>query len=113
MVRFVCFLQAEAGIRDWSVTGVQTCALPISARGDRGVAQHGDGEGTSQADRSHEPFSLSLVLPIDLLGIRHVDRGALDNRPACQIGRASCRERVWSSGSAVTLKRRERAEVSG
>src|SRR5438093_8514794 len=31
---FKCFLffffQAEDGIRDWSVTGVQTCALPIS-----------------------------------------------------------------------------------
>src|SRR5262249_57756336 len=24
------FVQAEDGIRDWSVTGVQTCALPIS-----------------------------------------------------------------------------------
>src|SRR5258706_10710242 len=28
------FFQAEDGIRDWSVTGVQTCALPISRRGD-------------------------------------------------------------------------------
>src|SRR5262249_59360244 len=28
---FVFFFQAEDGIRDWSVTGVQTCALPISA----------------------------------------------------------------------------------
>src|SRR5258706_3810972 len=27
---FVVFFQAEDGIRDWSVTGVQTCALPIS-----------------------------------------------------------------------------------
>src|SRR5437016_11846979 len=29
----VCFFffQAEDGIRDWSVTAVQTCALPISA----------------------------------------------------------------------------------
>src|SRR5262249_58290096 len=27
VVRF--FFQAEDGIRDWSVTGVQTCALPI------------------------------------------------------------------------------------
>src|SRR5438093_2083859 len=26
---FVFFFQAEDGIRDWSVTGVQTCALPI------------------------------------------------------------------------------------
>src|SRR5262249_60129754 len=27
----VVFFQAEDGIRDWSVTGVQTCALPISS----------------------------------------------------------------------------------
>src|SRR2546427_3157947 len=27
------FFQAEDGIRDLTVTGVQTCALPISARG--------------------------------------------------------------------------------
>src|SRR5262249_56648055 len=27
---FDFFFQAEDGIRDWSVTGVQTCALPIS-----------------------------------------------------------------------------------
>src|SRR5437016_9617230 len=30
---FVFFFQAEDGIRDWSVTGVQTCALPIYVRG--------------------------------------------------------------------------------
>ena len=46
IVRFCCFknffkkkkknfffFQAEDGIRDHCVTGVQTCALPISARG--------------------------------------------------------------------------------
>src|SRR5262249_59993427 len=32
---FFFFFQAEDGIRDWSVTGVQTCALPIS----QGLAQ--------------------------------------------------------------------------
>src|SRR2546430_2729233 len=32
--RTVCFFQAEDGIRDLTVTGVQTCALPISGRGD-------------------------------------------------------------------------------
>src|ERR1039457_7253456 len=26
---FLCFFQAEDGIRDYKVTGVQTCALPI------------------------------------------------------------------------------------
>src|SRR5256886_9030096 len=30
MVSFRFFFQAEAGIRDLTVTGVQTCALPIS-----------------------------------------------------------------------------------
>src|SRR5205807_5712818 len=31
----VFFFQAEDGIRDYKVTGVQTCALPISERGAR------------------------------------------------------------------------------
>src|ERR1022692_4514815 len=30
-VNFVFFFQAEDGIRDYKVTGVQTCALPIRA----------------------------------------------------------------------------------
>src|SRR5256885_12593875 len=29
---YLFFFQAEDGIRDYKVTGVQTCALPISAR---------------------------------------------------------------------------------
>src|SRR5438046_5551114 len=29
MLFSIFFFQAEDGIRDWSVTGVQTCALPI------------------------------------------------------------------------------------
>src|SRR5262249_59200507 len=33
------FFQAEDGIRDWSVTGVQTCALPILALDPRCGAQ--------------------------------------------------------------------------
>src|SRR2546427_13280590 len=38
--RFCCFFffQAEDGIRDLTVTGVQTCALPISADDD--LARH-------------------------------------------------------------------------
>src|SRR5437016_9684767 len=31
------FFQAEDGIRDWSVTGVQTCALPIWPLNGRGL----------------------------------------------------------------------------
>src|SRR5256885_12656026 len=33
--RLVFFFQAEDGIRDYKVTGVQTCALPISDQGKR------------------------------------------------------------------------------
>src|SRR5437867_13315531 len=42
---FFFFFQAEDGIRDRTVTGVQTCALPISPPGCR--------------DRSHRPPSCS------------------------------------------------------
>src|SRR5258706_6638121 len=35
---FFFFFQAEDGIRDWSVTGVQTCALPIT---DQSQAEDG------------------------------------------------------------------------
>src|SRR3989454_7814924 len=35
---FFFFFQAEDGIRDYKVTGVQTCALPISGRASRARA---------------------------------------------------------------------------
>src|SRR6266700_3397182 len=35
---FFFFFQADDGIRDFHVTGVQTCALPISPRHDRLMA---------------------------------------------------------------------------
>src|SRR5947209_17380491 len=37
LVSFIFFFQAEDGIRDIGVTGVQTCALPISAGGVHGT----------------------------------------------------------------------------
>src|SRR5437016_7282776 len=39
-VFFFFFFQAEDGIRDWSVTGVQTCALPIFTPKDDTPAQN-------------------------------------------------------------------------
>src|SRR2546430_11112702 len=91
---FMCFFfQAEDGIRDLTVTGVQTCALPISA--------------------SLEDRTLDLLHPVDLallvaglLDVSLVDDEAgpqlepLHRRlePGdlllLQIGRASCRGRV-------------------
>src|SRR5438093_5838736 len=42
LVHRLFFFQAEDGIRDWSVTGVQTCALPISWPWDPGHATDSD-----------------------------------------------------------------------
>src|ERR1039457_7463361 len=38
---FFFFFQAEDGIRDYKVTGVQTCALPICSRHHGRSLQHG------------------------------------------------------------------------
>src|SRR5207237_4311057 len=53
---FFFFFQAEDGIRDSSVTGVQTCALPISKGRDRVLAaaaggEQGEGETARQDER--------------------------------------------------------------
>src|SRR2546426_2002218 len=46
VVFFFFFFQAEDGIRDYKVTGVQTCALPISADGSYWSSYvFSDGEG--------------------------------------------------------------------
>src|SRR2546430_9702747 len=76
------FFQAEDGIRDLTVTGVQTCALPISRK--RLVRRAG--RGVDEADR----------------------RPARDLR---EIGRASCRERGEISGGAVSLKKKKKKQV--
>src|SRR5207245_8376355 len=89
------FFQAEDGIRDATVTGVQTCALPISDL----VAQQ----------RAQEFQRLRLLLDaqdINLLCRVEIRRG-LDGpdfaaeqrqrvREGHEIGRASCRERGWT-----------------
>src|SRR6266478_5591832 len=47
---FFFFFQAEDGIRDLTVTGVQTCALPIWSRFHGGrVADHADGVAVDTA----------------------------------------------------------------
>src|SRR3989442_11375584 len=48
-IRFFFFFQAEDGIRDADVTGVQTCALPISSAVE---PPHGV---TRQMDLAHRP----------------------------------------------------------
>src|SRR2546426_5245986 len=44
---FFFFFQAEDGIRDYKVTGVQTCALPISLRRRAGLLDELRGRGAA------------------------------------------------------------------
>src|SRR5437762_8934410 len=50
-VPFFFFFQAEDGIRDTSVTGVQTCALPIYARADDRLHPRERRAGALELDR--------------------------------------------------------------
>src|SRR2546422_3566266 len=86
------FFQAEDGIRDVAVTGVQTCALPISV--DSAVhAAAAEQRGIRRVDDGVDRLLRDIAL--DSFDLRH---GASYPSPVwvnrLEIGRASCRERV-------------------
>src|SRR2546430_7760310 len=88
---FFFFFQAEDGIRDLTVTGVQTCALPIYAFGEHLVLllerrRDLDGAGLHATDRGFGAVLGQAQAALDAAGL-----GARD---IAEIGRASCRERV-------------------
>src|SRR5207253_8417317 len=96
VVFFFFFFQAEVGIRDGHVTGVQTCALPISPRAHRAVSG-GRRVGVGR-----------------LRGAPETARCARGGDPPAEgrgeIGRASCRERVEMWGIDVGLKKKTRGK---
>src|SRR3989454_4808194 len=63
------FFQAEDGIRDYKVTGVQTCALPIC--GHRRGRQPGHRSGYLQAAARSLPVRVAEGLPRRAHGARH------------------------------------------
>src|SRR5256885_7207763 len=86
------FFQAEDGIRDYKVTGVQTCALPISAVAiirEVGVAAGGCNIQFAINPRDGEMFVIEM-------NPRVSRSSALASKATGfpKIGRASCRERV-------------------
>src|SRR2546430_14900759 len=92
---FFFFFQAEDGIRDLTVTGVQTCALPI---------YHDDGRADLERaeQRSHEPWPVrkgdhDALLGLDAaLGeyVAEPIRQRLDRSEERRVGK-ECRSR-WS-----------------
>src|SRR5215467_11952370 len=55
------FFQAEDGIRDYKVTGVQTCALPISHAGAARSGQRHDRRAGGPCERGRRPAALGMT----------------------------------------------------
>src|SRR2546430_3817755 len=109
----VCFFPAEGGIRDLTVTGVQTCALPIFP--DACPLGAGDDEGRRR-DAAGDVALACCEDPIGggcafLHGHRRLDYLHAMRRiqavVASQIGRASCRGRGEISVVAGSLKKKK------
>src|SRR5690349_23754058 len=105
---FIFFFQAEDGIRDLYVTGVQTCALPISLGGALSGGEAAGREEGHRRRRGLQPLP-ARPLPRQQVGRRgraqrnrllptgHRTRSELRG----EIGRASCRERVESCATST------------
>ena len=76
--RFVVFFQAEDGIRDHCVTGVQTCALPS-------LTSHTQPEQPSSQSQSLSR-SYGSILPTSLTYVILSARGFSPWRPAADMG---------------------------
>src|SRR5439155_17735848 len=100
-----CFFQAEAGIRDGHVTGVQTCALPISPPPTMatvsGVLRDGAG-----APLGGWEVVVSNATAHEFVTTTTASDGSY-SLSAPKIGRASCRERVEMAVVAVTWENRD------
>src|SRR5438876_12148370 len=97
------FFQAEDGIRDGRVTGVQTCALPISA-----VATAATRAGPAAASHALLAANTNLERISDWLTTLLIGATLVQVK---EIGRASCRERGVGvgGGGIVKKKKKERA----
>src|SRR5690606_40283383 len=89
------FFQAEDGIRDFHVTGVQTCALPILFIDvDTGLRRMGLAPGMPTVELAER---IARVPGLEVVGLMsHAGHVSAARTPE-EIGRASCRERVSSS----------------
>src|SRR2546429_6315611 len=85
------FFQAEDGIRDVAVTGVQTCALPIFAIERLGAVACGEnGRALAWIQKRNTRWSQKKFIAVSRPWLRFLGWW----RELIEIGRASCRERV-------------------
>src|SRR5438105_5667819 len=89
----IFFFQAEDGIRDPLVTGVQTCALPIWQTIHDGITAGAHLEPKDQSDPTLSASPNGLNQPKTAAVKITSDRGPPPKGITPEIGRASCRER--------------------
>src|SRR5256885_11065364 len=87
------FFQAEDGIRDYKVTGVQTCALPISLGFYNGFWWTRMANAQRARTRGLEGF-VNVPLAKGLTWNTNITKMFESKNLSTEIGRASCRERV-------------------
>src|SRR2546429_2923079 len=85
------FFQAEDGIRDVAVTGVQTCALPILASMSRRAIAR---KLAFLPQQPSAPGEMTIAQLVRQGRFSHVGLFRSYVRRDEEIGRASCRERV-------------------
>src|SRR5205085_5007659 len=106
---FFFFVQAEDGIRDLTVTGVQTCALPISENFvpfvSTGIPQRQLTGLTGFTGLNSPRSRQNPVNPVN-----PVEKGSTSPRHplsnSFEIGRASCRERVYMSMVVIASQKK-------
>src|SRR5437763_16258813 len=98
------FFQAEDGIRDTSVTGVQTCALPICSRCRR--CSSAGAWSCNGGTQSGATISVPLGGAVTCTLTNDDDSPSL-KLVKTEIGRASCRERGENWGVGVSLIKRK------
>src|SRR2546430_14066373 len=110
------FFQAEDGIRDWTVTGVQTCALPIWRRAGRAGAVPRPPDRRRAASDFRRAAGLSRLGPAsaDLAGAAAGDQGrgrqgGLDPRPRSEERRVG--EEGRTRWAADHLKKKNGSEL--
>src|SRR2546428_4225207 len=91
---FCFFFQAEDGIRDLIVTGVQTCALPICViAGGPWRQQRDQQRRESRIDKAQAELKRLAAVKRKKVDVQKL-ASQVGRSLQRQIGRASCRERV-------------------
>src|SRR2546430_15090761 len=97
------FFQAEDGIRDLTVTGVQTCALPISNSYDSAALTANGG--------AINPGANGAGIPLNGFGGNEIGRGSCRGRGEISVVAGSFKKKKKNTKRAVGAKASDRLHL--